>query len=346
MDNRDGIGATGLKTKIIVNYIPQSMNDDEFRQLFGQCGALQECKIIRDKQTNYSFGYGFVDYLKPEYASLAISKLNGFQIQNKSIKVAYSKPPGCSKNANLYVTGLGKHTNEKSLEELFGVYGEIIQTKLLRGADGTSKEIGFVLFKEKPHADNAIKNLQGYSDGNGMNLQIKYAKDQNENQKQLPKFNGFYQTNMQRMSQSSLMAESYPYNVAPYSAGVMGRGMDYGGGYDSAMGIGKAIRGRGVGTRFNPLARPLNSDIGLEQYDPFTESIVLFVYNIGPNAQDSDLYGLFCRFGRINKVNVIAGKGYGFVHMPVLNEAQAAVNALNGMFYNGKNLQVSVKASK
>ena len=141
------------------------------------------------------------------------------------------------------------------------------------------------------------------------------------------------------------MAESYPYNVAPYSAAI-GRGTDYGGGYDSAMAFGKAMRGRGVGTRFNPLARPLNSDIGSEQVDPITESIVLFVYNIGSNAQDSDLYGLFCRFGRINKVNVIAGKGYGFVHMPVLNEAQAAVNGLNGMFYNGKNLQVSVKANK
>lgn len=74
--------------------------------------------------------------------------------------------------------------------------------------------------------------------------------------------------------------------------------------------------------------------------------IVIFAYNIGPNATESDMYGLFSKYGRITKVDVVSGKGYGFVHMPIAYEANEAVKALNGAYYNGKYLQVSVKSNK
>ena len=73
-------------------------------------------------------------------------------------------------------------------------------------------------------------------------------------------------------------------------------------------------------------------------------AVVVFAYNIGSNATDADLYGLFSKYGRITKVDIIHGKGYGFVHMPILYEANEAVKALNGAFYNGKHLQVSIKS--
>ena len=81
----EGIGAKGLKTKLIVNYIPQSLTDNEFRNLFEGIGALENCKILRDNATNYSFGYGFVDYQKPECAEQAIQELNGHKIGNKTL---------------------------------------------------------------------------------------------------------------------------------------------------------------------------------------------------------------------------------------------------------------------
>lgn len=122
----------------------------------------------------------------------------------------------------------------------------------------------------------------------------------------------------------------------------------YGGGYAS-MEYQKAARGRGlVTTRFNPIARPIpGGNMGIMGVPGMQENmspVVVFAYNIGPNATDSDLYGLFSKYGRITKVDVIHGKGYGFVHMPIFYEANEAVKALNGVFYNGKNLQVSIKS--
>lgn len=134
----------------------------------------------------------------------------------------------------------------------------------------------------------------------------------------------------------------------------------YTGGYANQMSYGivgenmapKAVRGRDVSARFNPIARPLTGNgIGMgiggvagavPAADP--SAVCLFVYNIGPNAVEADLYALFSRFGRITKVNVIKGKGYGFVHMPIPYEANEAMNNLNYAPYNGKRLQVSVKS--
>lgn len=72
---------------------------------------------------------------------------------------------------------------------------------------------------------------------------------------------------------------------------------------------------------------------------------VVFAYNIGPAATESDMYSLFSKYGRIVKVDV-TDKGYAFIHMPIASEAAEAISNLNGMYYNGKVLQVSLKGSK
>ena len=169
----EGIGAKGLKTKLIVNYLPQSMTDLEFKNLFATIGPLESFKILRDAATNYSFGYGFIDYQKPESAVKAISDLNGHRIANKTLRVAYSKAQGASRNLNLYVKGLGPRTDEEKLRSLFQPYGDIVTVKVVRDAGNNSKGFGFVLFKSKEQADASIRALQGHCDGHGMELQVR-----------------------------------------------------------------------------------------------------------------------------------------------------------------------------
>lgn len=120
------------KTNLIVNYLPQSMTQDEIRSLFSSIGEVESCKLIRDKLTGQSLGYGFVNYHRPEDAEKAINTLNGLRLQNKTIKVSYARPSSeAIKGANLYVSGLPKNMTQQDLENLFNPYGRIITSRIL-----------------------------------------------------------------------------------------------------------------------------------------------------------------------------------------------------------------------
>ena len=67
-------------------------------------GKCNKARIIRHRQTGYSYGYGFIDMGSSEDAEKAIKKLNQYQIGHKRLKVAYSLPSGeRTRNINLYI---------------------------------------------------------------------------------------------------------------------------------------------------------------------------------------------------------------------------------------------------
>ena len=140
---------------------------------------------------------------------------------------------------------------------------------------------------------------------------------------------------------------AYNMVVAGAEAGAYGYGGGYGppsGAYNTPSGSYNPSSSKSSAVRFNPMARPV-PNVGGPAVDSLygVEPVKVFVYNIGENATDSDLYGLFAKYGRITKVDVMHGKGYGFVHMPIPYEAQTAIRMLNRTEYNGRTLQVSVK---
>lgn len=49
------------KTNLIVNYLPQSMSQEELRSLFGSLGDIESCKLVRDKVTGTGRGRGTGD---------------------------------------------------------------------------------------------------------------------------------------------------------------------------------------------------------------------------------------------------------------------------------------------
>ena len=125
-------GSEDSKTNLIVNYLPQTMTQEEIRSLFSSIGEVESCKLIRDKVTGQSLGYGFVNYVRPEDADKAINTLNGLRLQNKTIKVSFARPSSeAIKGANLYVSGLPKAMTQQELEALFTPFGRIITSRIL-----------------------------------------------------------------------------------------------------------------------------------------------------------------------------------------------------------------------
>ncbi|ESO12361.1 hypothetical protein HELRODRAFT_62839 [Helobdella robusta] len=165
-------------TNLIVNYLPQNMSQDEIRSLFGSIGEMESCKLIRDKYTGQSLGYGFVNYRNPADAQRAVGSLNGLRLQNKMIKVSIARP-SCSliKGANLYVGGIPKSMTVQDLENLFSPCGNIITSRILIDPKTEkSKGVGFVRFDMRLEAERAIKQLNGILlSGSSEPMTVKFA---------------------------------------------------------------------------------------------------------------------------------------------------------------------------
>lgn len=73
----------------------------------------------------------------------------------------------------------------------------------------------------------------------------------------------------------------------------------------------------------------------------------IFVGNLSNDVQEEDLTNLFSEFGQVKEVKIIRdmfsqqSKGFGFVEMPGLADAQKAINALNTKEVKGKKLVVN-----
>ncbi|ROT79577.1 Sex-lethal [Penaeus vannamei] len=106
------------RTNLIINYLPQTLTDQEFYKIFVVVGPIKNCRIMKDlKQTGYSFGFGFVEYQKPEDAAKAILQLNNLPVQHKRIKVSYARPPGEDiKETNLYIQNIPRFDKKSQAE--------------------------------------------------------------------------------------------------------------------------------------------------------------------------------------------------------------------------------------
>jgi RNA recognition motif-containing protein len=73
----------------------------------------------------------------------------------------------------------------------------------------------------------------------------------------------------------------------------------------------------------------------------------IYVGNLSSDISEEDLRQAFEAFGQIASVNIIKDKfssesrGFGFVEMPSKNEAQAAIDGLNGKDLKGQSLNVN-----
>jgi RNA recognition motif-containing protein len=77
---------------IYVANIPFKASEDELRELFEQHGDVTSVKIVLDKVTNRSRGFGFVEMADSEAAKQAINELNGYSFLGKELVVNEARP--------------------------------------------------------------------------------------------------------------------------------------------------------------------------------------------------------------------------------------------------------------
>merc|ERR1712241_1071 len=316
------------------------MAQEEIRSLFSSIGEVESCKLIRDKVTGQSLGYGFVNYHRQEDAAKAIQTLNGLRLQNKTIKVSFARPSSeAIKGANLYVSGLPKHMTQPDLERLFSSCGNIITSRILcdnisggskeGSVPGLSKGVGFIRFDQRVEAERAIQKLNGtIPEGATEPITVKFANNPSNNAKAIPPLAAYLAPQAARRA---LGAALHPA---------------------SRFSPGKALlAGKGI-SRYSPLAGEILAG------NPIIPGMAtngsgwcIFVYNLAPETEENILWQLFGPFGAVQNVKVIRDlqtnkcKGFGFVTVTNYDECLVAIQSLNGYTLGNRVLQVSFKTN-
>jgi RNA recognition motif-containing protein len=80
--------------KLFVAAIPYDFDDVDLKEMFELYGEVNSAKVILDKETGKSRGFGFVDMLDDNEAKIAIETLDGAAIKGKkmSVKQAEEQP--------------------------------------------------------------------------------------------------------------------------------------------------------------------------------------------------------------------------------------------------------------
>jgi RNA recognition motif-containing protein len=81
-----------LKMNIYVGNLSWNLKDQDLQNLFASHGEVVSAKIVTDKFTNRSKGFGFVEMANDEEALAAITALNGTEVDGRGIVVNESRP--------------------------------------------------------------------------------------------------------------------------------------------------------------------------------------------------------------------------------------------------------------
>lgn len=81
-----------MNKKLYVGSLPYSVSEEELKDLFSSYGEIESVRIIMDKATGQSKGFGFVEMMNEDDAQRAIEGLHGKQIGGRTLIVNNARP--------------------------------------------------------------------------------------------------------------------------------------------------------------------------------------------------------------------------------------------------------------
>ncbi len=81
-----------MATQLYAGNLNYGMTDDSLKQLFESHGEVVSAKIIKDRATGKSKGFGFIEMNSDRDAQAAIEILNGSEVDGRNIRVNFARP--------------------------------------------------------------------------------------------------------------------------------------------------------------------------------------------------------------------------------------------------------------
>ena len=173
---------------IYVGDLSDHVTIEILKELFIQAGPIVHVNIPRDKVTNKSNGYGFVEFRTEEDARYASQIMSGIKLFGTQIKISTTTPNNDDNNeigAKLYVGNLSPDVNDLILHGCFSVFGTVLTCRVVIDPQtNKSRGHGFVSYDNFESADKAKKNMHGqYLCGNSITVTFAYKSESRKGEK-------------------------------------------------------------------------------------------------------------------------------------------------------------------
>uniref|UniRef100_A0A9J7YK17 RNA binding motif, single stranded interacting protein 2b n=3 Tax=Cyprinus carpio TaxID=7962 RepID=A0A9J7YK17_CYPCA len=143
------------KTNLYIRGLHPGTTDQDLVKLCQPYGKIVSTKAILDKTTNKCKGYGFVDFDSPASAQKAVTALKASGVQAQMAKQQEQDP------TNLYISNLPLSMDEQELESMLKPFSQVISTRILRDANGTSRGVGFARMESTEKCEAIIQHFNG-----------------------------------------------------------------------------------------------------------------------------------------------------------------------------------------
>ncbi|XP_062023472.1 polyadenylate-binding protein 3 [Rosa rugosa] len=353
---------------LYVGDLDPTVNETQLYDLFNQVAQVASLRVCRDQTRMHSLGYAYVNYATPQDAANAKELLNFAPINGKPIRIMYShRDPSIRKSgyANLFIKNLEKSIDNKALLDTFSAFGTVLSCKVAADASGQSKGYGFVQYDNEESAKNAINKLNGMLINEKQVSVGPYVRRQRSNS-----FRNIYVKNLSETTTNEDLKKLFENSGNITSAAVMrdanGKSRCFGFvNFENAKDAVAAID-KFNGTTFNDKVlfvgkaqkkierqAELRAKFEHERISRFEklQGANLYLKNLDDTINDDKLKELFSEFGTITSCKVMLdhqgmSKGSGFVAFSTPEEANKALNEMNGKMIGRKPLYVAVAQRK
>mmetsp|Transcript_25543 Transcript_25543/g.70323 ORF Transcript_25543/g.70323 Transcript_25543/m.70323 type:complete len:693 (+) Transcript_25543:123-2201(+) len=322
---RSGVG------NIFVKNLHESIDNKQLYDTFSLFGNILSCKVVTDRETGLSKGYGYIHYETAEAANAAIDKLDGMLIDGQEVQVGHfigrNQRPGQEDFTNCYVKNIPLDWDDERLKKEFLQYGEIASAAVSKG----------IRKKRKPRKEESEAKEENTEEKDAEKTEEAKEESKSEEgaEKKIESL-GFGFVNFVEHDSAAAAVEAL--NGKKYTNTIDGEETE------RELYVGRA-------QKKSEREREMRAKFEAEKMDRISkfQGVNLYVKNLDDGVTDDMLRDEFSAMGTITSARIMKdmgkegrSRGFGFVCFSSPEEATRAVNEMNGKLIANKPIFVAL----
>ncbi|KAN0038128.1 hypothetical protein ACTA71_000300 [Dictyostelium dimigraforme] len=360
-------------TSLYVGDLASDVNEIILNELFSKVGrnAIASIHVCRDSNTLRSLGYAYVNFFNNHDAERALDTLNYSMVHGKPCRImwSYRDPTKRKTNVgNIFVKNLEKGVDNAMLYDTFSSFGNILSCKV-EFEKGISKGYGYVHFETNDSAEKAIEKVNGALIlGKPINVERFVSKVERYKVENKVFFRNADESITIEIIQQKLTNRFGEIESCILKNDANGKSKGLGlvefknqedaqkllteSGALIISNVDGALTVSSNGGTIEINGKPITIDRIKSKVERFTEyrkkttDLSLFINNIDESIERDLIKEEFAKHGTIIGMKIVQdengkNKGFGFISFSEVQEAQKAVESLNGFTFGSRQIQVS-----